>query len=401
MRILRHHTFAPRPRPRLRRPGRLAGSLVVLLPVLLLSGTTAADAQQPRPPQSRLDDRAATQAALEDLVASGTPGAIVRVDRGRQHWSGTAGVADLDRPGGRTPVDHFRIASITKTFTAVTLLKLEAEGRVSLDDSVEKWLPRLLDQNGYDGRSITIRQLLSHTSGVFDVLGDRDFVSRYVGPSFLDHRYDSWTPHQLVEIATSHPPLFRPGEGWSYSNTNYILAGMVIEAATGESYADAVDTRILRPLGLDGTVVPGVSPTVPRPHAQAYSHLFVDSPDATTYDVTEFNPSMAGAAGEIISTTRDLNVFFRELLGGSLLPPRQQRELLTTVETGRGYRYGLGVQTYRLPCGTFWGNDGDIFGSVTYTVSTADGSHVLTLNTNDNWNDDEPAERVVTTELCG
>lgn len=400
MRIFRHHTANLRPRSRSRRPRRLAGSLVVLLPALTLAGTTVADAQQPRPPQSRHDDHSATQAALEDLVASGTPGAIVRVDHGRQHWNGTAGVADLDRPGGRTPVEHFRIGSITKTFTAVTLLQLEAEGHLSLEDSVQKWLPGLLDHNGYDGSGITIRQLLNHTSGVFDILGDRDFVSRYVGESFFDHRYDSWTPHQLVEIATSHPPMFEPGEGWSYSNTNYILAGMVIEAATGQSYADAIDTRILRPLGLHGTVVPGVSPTMPRPHAQAYSHLFVDSPDATTYDVTEFNPSMAWAGGDIISTTRDLNAFFRELLSGRLLPPRQQHELLTTVETGRGYRYGLGVQTYELPCGTFWGNDGDIFGSVTYTVSTTDGSHVLTLNTNDNWNDDQPAERVLTTELC-
>jgi D-alanyl-D-alanine carboxypeptidase len=406
MRSFRHHEPDPRPQSRSRRPRVLAGSLIVLLPALALpalalAGTTVGDAQQPRPAQSRLDDRAATQAALEDLVASGTPGAIVRVDRGHWHWNGTAGVADLDRPGGRTPVDHFRVGSITKTFTAVTLLELEAEGRLSIDDTVEKWLPGLLDHNGYDGRSITVRQLLNHTSGVFDVLGDHDFVSRYVGQSFFDHRFDSWTPRRLVEVATSHPPLFIAGKGWGYSNTDYILAGMVIEAATGQSYADAVDTRILRPAGLHGSVVPGVSPTVPQPHARAYSHLFVDAPDARAYDVTEFDPSLAGAAGEIISTTRDLNLFFRELLSGSLLPRRQQRELLSTVETGRGYRYGLGVQAYELPCGTFWGNDGDIFGSVTYTVSTADGSHVLTLNTNDNWNDDQPARRVLTTELCG
>lgn len=400
MRIFRQHTSDDRTRPRSRRRRRLAGGLVALLPVLTLAGTAVAHAQPPPAPLGR-DDHADTQSALEDLVATGTPGAIVRVDQGDRHWNGTAGVADLNRPGPRTRVDHFRIGSITKTFTAVTLLKLEAEGRVSLDDSVEEWLPGLLDDDGYDGSSITIRQLLNHTSGVFDILGDRDFVSRYAGESFYEHRYDSWTPRQLVEIATSHPPLFNPGEGWSYSNTNYVLAGMVIEAASGESYADTVEARILRPLGLRGTVVPGVSSTLPRPHSKAYSHLFVGTPEPTIYDVTEINPSMAGAAGEIISTTRDLNVFFRELLSGRLLPPQQQRELLDTVETGRGYRYGLGVQTYELPCGTFWGNDGDLFGSVTYTAATADGSHVLTLNTNDNWNADEHADRVLTTELCG
>lgn len=244
---------------------RLTGSLVVLLPVLtLVGGPSPTDATHPWPEDPRPGGHAATPAALED--ANGTPGAVVRVDRGRRHWSGTAGVADLHRPGGRTPRDHFRIASVTKTFTAATLLTLEADGRLSLDDSVETWLPGLLDRNGYDGRSITVGQLLDHTSGVFDVLDDRDFVSRYVGRAFFAHRFDSWTPRELVEVAISHQPLFDPGEGWS---------------------------------------------------ARAYSHLFVDGPDAPTYDVTEFNPSLAAAAGEIISTTRDLNVFIRELLSGT------------------------------------------------------------------------------------
>lgn len=381
-----------------RRPYRLAASLT-LLPALLLSGATTANAQQPTHPHS---DRPATQAALEDLVSTGTPGAIVRVDSGRRHWNGTAGVADLNRPAKRSSAEHFRIGSVTKAFTAVTLLRLEAQGYLSLDDSVAKWLPGVLDHNGYDGNNITIRQLLNHTSGVFDVLGDDDFRSRYTGRAFFDHRYDSWTPRRLVEIATSHRPLFEPGEGWSYSNTNYTLAGMIIEAATGHSYDDVVDTQILRPLRLGETVVPGDSATLPRPHARAYSYLFVDGPESKIYDVTEVNPSMAWAGGGMISTTRDLNVFFRQLMAGRLLPPRQQRELLTTVETGHGQQqYGLGVWTYDLPCGTFWGGDGDLFGSVTYTVSTADGSHLLTLNTNDNWNDDERAEEVLTTELCG
>lgn len=187
---------------------------------------------------------------------------------------------------------------------------------------------------------------------------------------------------------------------WSYSNTNYILAGMIIEAATGTGYADAVERTLLRPLRLEGTSLPGRSAVMPQPHAQAYSTLFDSSPDAEIYNVTEFNPSLAGAGGEMISTTRDLNRFMARLMNGSILPPQQQRELLTGIDTGDGYRYGLGLRTYPLSCGTFWGNDGDIFGSVTYTVSSGDGSHVLSLNTNDNWSDDEPARNVLETEFC-
>ncbi|GAA4893852.1 serine hydrolase domain-containing protein [Streptomonospora salina] len=344
--------------------------------------------------------RPATQAALESVVDNGTPGVIARVDRGKRSWNGTAGVADRERPGPRRPGEHFRIGSITKTFTAVTMLKLEAEGKLSLDDSVEEWLPGALDHDGYDGRSITLRRLLNHTSGVYDILRDRGFASRYTGSAFLEHRYDSWTPDELVEIATSHPPEFAAGTQWSYSNTNYLLAGMVIEAATGKSYGEAVDRRLLGP-HLRKTVVPGFSSAVPEPHAQAYSRLFVDAPDAEVYDTTEFDPSMAGAAGEIISTTRDLNRFFGALLAGRILPADQQEELLAGVDTGNGYRYGLGVRTYPLPCGTMWGHDGDILGSVTYAVSSRDGSHVVSLNENANWNDDEHAENVITTEFCG
>jgi D-alanyl-D-alanine carboxypeptidase len=366
--------------------------LAVLLPLSLLPWPATATASP--------GADGATQAALEALVASGTPGAVVRVDEDRRHWNGTAGVADLDRPGRRRPAEHFRIGSVTKTFTAVTVLKLEAEGLLSLDDSVETWLPGLLDGTGYDSHAITLRLLLNHRSGVFDVLGDRGFVSRYVGEAFYEHRYDTWTPRQLVEIATAHPPNFPPDGGWSYSNTNYLLAGMIIEAATGDSYENAVRTRILRPLGLRGTVAPGATPTLPRPHAQAYSHLWVDAPEPPVFDTTEVNPSLAWAGGDLISTSRDLNTFFRTLLAGKVLPAAQQRELLTMKDTGRGHRYGLGLQTFELPCGTFYGHDGDLFGSVTYTVSTADGSHVMTLNTNDNWHDDADADAVIETEMC-
>lgn len=385
---------------------RLAGVTSALLVSAILFGELDVPTSNAASPVSDSSQEFAaprdteTQRALDAMVDNGTPGVIARVNRNHQHWSGTAGVADLERRRPRIPAEHIRIGSITKTFTAVTLLKLEAEGQLSLDDSFEKWLPGVLDRNENDGRSITVRQLLNHTSGVYDVLRDRGFFSRYVGETFFDHRFDDWTPRQLIDIAISHPPLFEPGTNWSYSNTNYILAGMIIEAATGTSYADAVERTLLRRLRLEGTTLPGRSAVMPQPHAQAYSTLFDSSPDAEIYNVTEFNPSLAGANGEMISTTKDLNRFMAKLMNGSILPSRQQRELLNGVDTGDGYRYGLGVRSYPLSCGTFWGNDGDIFGSVTYTVSSGDGSHVLSLHSNDNWSEDELARRVLDTEFC-
>jgi D-alanyl-D-alanine carboxypeptidase len=303
--------------------------------------------------------------------------------------AGTAAAADAGPP---PPHRHHA--------TRAALDAVVAAGRLSLDDSVEKWLPGLLDRNGYEPRRITIRQLLDHKSGVADVLANPAFTSNFIGPAFFAHRYRTWTPRELVLLGIANGPLFRPDKGWSYSNTNYSLAQMIIRRASGHGYAHEVRQRVLRPAGLHETVVPGTDPTLPRPHSRAYPHLFLESPDVPAYDVTRFNPTLAGAGGEMISTTHDLNRFFRLLLQGRLLPPRQQRELLHTVQTGRDYEYGLGIATLHLPCGTFWGNDGDVFGSVTYTYATRHGGHVVTLNTNDNWNDDDLAEDVLRAELA-
>ncbi|MDQ0791549.1 serine hydrolase [Streptomyces sp. B1I3] len=261
------------------------------------------------------DGHAATRAALESVVQDGVPGGIALAELGNDTWAGRAGTADLTTRRKPRADDRFRIGSITKTFVATVMLQLEEEGRLSLDDTVDHWLPGLVRGNGHDGSKIKIRQLLNHTSGIYSYTGDEDFKRKEFGTDFLKHRYDTWTPRQIVQLAMKHEPVFVPtgdGDKWSYSDTNYVIASMVIQKATGHSYAHEIEQRILRPLHLDSTTVPGTRARVAGPSGRAYSKLTGElagpgEPNSATYDVTELNPSFAGAAGEMISNNHDLN----------------------------------------------------------------------------------------------
>ncbi|MFE9677064.1 serine hydrolase domain-containing protein [Streptomyces sp. NPDC006259] len=356
------------------------------------------------------DGHAATRAALESVVRDGVPGGIVLAELGNDTWAGRAGTADLTT--GRKPRadDRFRIGSITKTFVATVMLQLVEEGRLSLDDTVDHWLPGLVRGNGHDGSKIKIRQLLNHTSGIYSYTDDGDFKRKEFGTDFLKHRYDTWTPRQIVQLAMKHEPVFAPtgdGDEWSYSDTNYVIASMVIQKATGHSYAQEIEQRILRPLHLDATTVPGTRARVAGPSGRAYSKLTGElagpgEPNSATYDVTELNPSFAGAAGEMISNNHDLNRFYRALFSGRLLKAPQLKEMMTTVSPKNlpNFSYGLGLMKMTLSCGTeIWGHNGGMQGSISESMATDDGGHVLSLNFNGDWNVHE--QRVVDAEFCG
>lgn len=342
----------------------------------------------------------ATQQAMDATVAGGVPGVIGVAEDGRGRWTGDAGVADTRTGRERQAQDTFRVGSLTKTFISTILLQLEAEGKLSLDDSVDTWLPGLVRGNGNDGRAITVRQLLNHTSGIYDYTADADFQKLVFGPGFFQHRYDTWTPERLVRTALAHQPDFAPGARWKYSNTNYILAGMVIQKVTGRSYAQEAERRVLRPLNLRSTSFPGTDARMPKPSGRAYSTLG-GSPDQV-YDVTEFNPSVAGSAGEVVSNSLDLNRFYRALLGGKLLPPRQLAEMTTTVPSDEIPRssYGLGLMKLTLSCGTeVWGHTGGIHGSSSEAVVTKDAGHALAFNFNGDWTGDPLP--LTEAEFCG
>lgn len=343
----------------------------------------------------------ATLRAMEKALNEDAPGITAQAGDRHGRWNAAAGLGDLERGTPRGAHDRYRVGSITKTFVATVLLQLEAEGKLSLDDKVGRWLPGVVEGNGHDGDRVTVRQLLNHTSGIFDVTADDGFQRRVFSEEFLAHRHDTWTPEQLVGIAMRHEPDFAPGTGWNYSNTNYVLAGMVIERVTGTPYAQEITERVIKPLGLRATSVPGTASTMPAPGSRAYTRLS-DAPGATRHDVTELNPSMAGAAGEMISDSADLNRFYTALLRGKLLPKRQLAALKTTVPKGEdrpGQRYGLGIQPFTTSCGTVvWGHGGDIHGSSSLAGTTADGRHALALNFNGPGGEAGP---VLDAEFCG
>ncbi|MCX5109723.1 beta-lactamase family protein [Streptomyces sp. NBC_00378] len=345
----------------------------------------------------------ATRAALRAVVEQGElPGVAAMARDSRGSWYGSAGHADTATGRERSPGDHFRGASITKTFVATVLLQLEAEQKLSLDDSVEHWLPGLVRGNGYDGSRITLRSLLNHTSGIADHTSDPAFVHDAAGPGFPEHRYDTHTPEELVAVALKYPPVPDPQKAPLYSNTNYVIAGMVIEKATGRSYAQEATRRIIRPLKLRGTSFPGTEPQMPDPHPVAYSRFHQETPDAEIHDATTQNMTWLGASGDIISTAGDLNRFQRSLMEGELLPPAQMKEMLDEVPLGNGTGYGLGVEFAELSCGVkVVGKSGRTNGSLSAMVGTMDGKHQLTFNINGDWLwDGDTYVNVIEAEFC-
>ncbi|MFJ9814662.1 serine hydrolase domain-containing protein [Streptomyces sp. NPDC101151] len=348
------------------------------------------------------DTHSAARRAIEAAVRAGVPGVTATAKDTHGTWSTTAGVGDTRTGEPRSTADRYRVGSITKSFVSTVLLQLEAEGRLSLDDKVDRWLPGVVSGHGHDGRDITVRQLLNHTSGIYNYTADDDFGRTYfLKDGFFRHRYDTLTPLDLVAVAMKHKPDFAPGTSWNYSNTNYVLAGMVIGKVTGHSYATEITRRIIEPLHLTATSVPGTRVTVPRPSSRAYSKL-AQTATGPSYDVTKLNPSLASSAGEMISNSADLDRFYSALLSGKLLPPRQLKEMKTTVKMAGvpNIGYGLGLMDTRLSCGVHvWGHDGGIHGSASSAVTTADGRHSLALNFNGDWAGDTAA--VAEGEFCG
>ncbi|MEV6627939.1 serine hydrolase domain-containing protein [Amycolatopsis sp. NPDC051106] len=310
--------------------------------VALLAATTAAPALAAVDP---------VQDALDTLTAQdGVPGAEAVVQDGsrmRVTRSGTGDVATgkpLPRNGS------FRAGSVTKSFVATVVLQLVAEGRVNLDAPVERYLPGLLPD-----RRITVRQLLQHTSGLYNYTDDLPLND----PETMRHR--GADPGGLVAIALNHPALFPPGTSWSYSNTNYIVAGMLGERVTGHALTDEIARRITRPLGLRDTYLPRRGDEkLPAPHAVGYVSV-----RGSLVDFSDYETTMAWAAGGLVSTPADLDRFYGALLGGRLLRPAELAEMRRTVPANLGVpgaRYGLGLGSIPLSCGEFWGHEGGILG---------------------------------------
>jgi D-alanyl-D-alanine carboxypeptidase len=365
-------------------------SLAALLLAASTGPTAVARPRQADPLQQEVD-------AIHDSGAVGVRAEVTSPDTDDSARAGTAAMGS----GKPMPQNgRFRIGSATKTFTAAVVLQLVGEGRISLDDTVDHWLPGLVHGNGNDGSRITVRQLLQHTSGLPEVAPQIPALNSAAG--YRAERFRTYTPEEVVGLAMQNSPKFPPGEGWSYSNTNYILAAMIIEKATGRSWAQEVNDRIIRPLDLKDTSTPGTSPFIRGPHAQAYAAFQTD----TSVDVTELNSTMAIGSGAIISTTHDLNRFYSALLGGRLLAPAQLDEMTTTVsapELGPDVRYGLGLGDIPLSCGgRYFGHPGELLGYHTWSGITPDGTRTAVVYaTSDGGPDTQGAlMALVDQELC-
>ncbi|MGH1145892.1 serine hydrolase domain-containing protein [Bacillus pseudomycoides] len=329
-------------------------------------------------------DRNSVKQAMRDTLHLGFPGILAKTSEGGKTWGYAAGVANLITKKPMKTDFHFRIASVTKTFTATVVLQLAAENRLNLDDSIEKWLPGVIQGNGYDAKQITIRQILNHTSGIAE-------YSRSKEADFFKNTKKSFTAEELVKIGLSLPPDFAPGKGWSYSNTGYVLLGILIEKVTGNSYAEEIENRIIEPLELSNTFLPGNSSVIPGTnHARGY---FQPDGAIELKDVTYYNPSIGSSAGDMISTADDLNKFFSSLLSGKLLKEQQLKQMLTTVPTGSAEisGYGLGIYETKLPSGvSIWGHSGGIPGFSTFAGGTLGGKHTLAVNLNSLGKADNP-----------
>ncbi|OXM42971.1 serine hydrolase domain-containing protein [Amycolatopsis alba] len=330
--------------------------------VALLAATTAGPALATTGPHHDVDK------ALKTLVQDGVPGAQATVTSASgRSWSEREGVGNLQT---RTPFPRgakFRAASVTKPFVSVVVLQLVAEGKVGLDTPIDRYLPGLVAGNGNDGTKVTVRQLLQHTSGLHDYVRDLDIDA---------WRHRGAEPEELVAIGLKHPPVFAPGTGWTYSNTNYVIAGMLIEKITGRSVSTEIANRITRPLGLRGTYLPvRGDETLPSPHPQGYTPR-----PAGLIDFTDFDPSAAGASGGLVSTGEDLTRFFGALVDGRLLPKAQLAEMQRTVPAPVGIpgaEYGLGLASVPLSCGgRFWGHGGNIPGFANLSGAIPHGKRV-------------------------
>ncbi|MEY9484380.1 D-alanyl-D-alanine carboxypeptidase [Streptomyces calvus] len=366
----------------------LAGS--TLLVTLAATPALADGTSLPAP------DTAAVRAVHRTALEQGAPGALTRIDEGGTSHRVATGEADT---AAHTPMDtgrRFRAGSVTKTFTAVVLLQLVAEGRVDLDAPAGRYLPQPLPDD-----RITVRHLLSHRSGLYDYTND---MFQHTVPGFEAVRTKVFSHQELIDLSTAHPLNHAPGAAYSYSNTNFVVLGQLIEHVTGTPIATHYRERILEPLQLENTSYVHPRTTITGSHARGYLR-----PDDTTLplvDSTEQTVSWAQSAGAVISDAADLNRFFSALLSGGLLPERQLRDMTTMVPvTADGKQsYGLGLRGRQLSCGTtVYGHTGTVQGYYTYAFTTRDGTRSMTslANTSNNGTVNTTLGRTLEASFCG
>ncbi|MEU7065496.1 serine hydrolase domain-containing protein [Streptomyces sp. NPDC046161] len=353
----------------------VSAALIAVVTGLAPAATAHAAPAAPTVTSPPAPDTDALTRALRDTTAAGAPGAMVRLTGPTGVRTRAVGVEDRTTGAAMDPNSRFRIGSVTKTFSSVVLLQLVDEGRIGLDQPVDRYLPGLLPDD-----RITVRHLLTHRSGLADYTNA--MFARTV-PGFEAVRNKVFGYRELVNLSLREPRTSRPGAAYSYSNTNFVVIGMLIEKATGNPVAEEYERRIIKPLKLRNTSYVHPRTEIKGPHAHGY--LYPDEAGARPVDSTEQTASWAQSAGAMISNAADLNTFVSALLGGRLLPARTLDAMLTMTPTDATHTrfYGLGLRRYDLSCGTsVYGHTGTVQGFYTYAFATRDGRRTLAAMAN-------------------
>ncbi|MFF7125567.1 serine hydrolase [Streptomyces sp. NPDC008240] len=373
--------------------GAVLGAVVLSL-VAVPARAATAQADAPTPAALPAPDTTGLDAVLRSAVAQGAPGALARIDDNGSTYRLSRGVADRGTRQSISTDDRFRIGSVTKSFSAVVLLQLADEHKLDLDAPVNRYLPGLLPDD-----RITVRHVLSHRSGLYDYSNDM-FAQSVSG--FEAVRNKVYTYQQLVNLSLQKPRTNAPGAAYSYSNTNFVVAGMLIEKLTGHSVKTEYENRILKPLSLTDTFY--VHPDTKIPGRYTRGYLTPDTAGAPLVDATTQTVSWAQSAGAIISSARDLNTFYSALLRGKLMSAARLAEMERFTRVNSTTAYGLGLRRRDLSCGvSVYGHTGAVQGYYTYAFASKDGkrSVAAVANTSNNSKVLNTMAGVLESAFCG
>lgn len=337
-------------------------------------------------PSEDLDD-ALLDKELHELYDAADHSVTAEVRLGDDVWTEAVGPRNIDGTGGRVDTDdRVRIASLTKSMVAAVLLQLQSEGEVDLDRPLGDYLPGLLP---YEDEP-TVRQVMQHTGGLDDYFAHLypSLVEGDLADLYANYRIH-YSPEELVDLGTQGPPLYAPGEGWSYSNTGYLALGLLVEERTGDDLDEVLDDRIFEPAGLDDTYLPKLGTSGIRgPNMAPY--MTTGDPADPYFDTTKLSNNHMWAAGGVMSTPADVNDFYDALLDGTLLTGAELAEMTDFVDAGEGMRYGLGLIGFTPGCPgapeeVFVGHTGGGLGHQTYSFHSVDGERQVTFT----WNIDD------------
>ncbi|WOT36120.1 serine hydrolase domain-containing protein [Streptomyces coeruleorubidus] len=364
---------------------RTASLLAAVLLAGVVAGPSALPAAAATPPDrapahlAAQHQNPALAAAIAGLPSADATAALVRVGGDEGVWRGSSGVHDLRTGRPADPGARFRAGSVTKVFTAAVALQLAAEGRLDLDRSARSYLPELIPAS-YGG--VTVRQLLNHTHGI----PAPDFPATTVEEAYAD-RFRVHDPRDMVRSATSKKREFAPGERQHYLNIGYTLTGLLIERVSGDSYERQVARRILHPLGLGDTYLPGKNPRIIGRHNHGYQTMRLDDGTTGLRDVSVWGSTDGWAAGDIVSTTADLERFTDALFQGRVVRGPLLEEMFTLPEvtdfrTGKPAAYSIGLSMKVLGGREVWGKTGGRWGYNAAIASTRDGARTLVYSVN-------------------